>query len=70
MVAHSAAPAPHGTDGGDAQAAATQAEVPLVAEASLQVGLGEGVHLIPGFVIMRQQGRTSTALAARMQWFF
>ena len=44
--------------------------MPLVAEASLQFGLGEGVHLIPGLVFVRQQGRTRTALAARMQWFF
>ena len=60
----------HGADDGDARTAASQAEVPLIAEASLQLGLGEGVHLIPGLVIVRQQGRTSTALAARMQWFF
>jgi len=59
-----------GTNGDDAQAAPAPAEVPLIAEASLQVGLGEGVHLIPGLVMARQQGRTSTTLAARMQWFF
>ena len=53
-----------------AQTAVAEAEVPLIAEASLQYGLGEGVHLIPGLIVVRQQGRTSTALAARMQWFF
>jgi len=69
-VAQSAAAVAHGTDRDDAQTEIVQAEVPLIAEASLQVGLGEGVHLIPGLVILRQQGRTCTALAARMQWFF
>jgi hypothetical protein len=54
----------------DSSEATPPAAAPLVAEASLQFGLGEGVHLIPGLVFVRRDGRTSTALAARMQWFF
>lgn len=43
---------------------------PWIAEASLQVPLGEGLAVTPGFVAVRANGATTYALAARMQWAF
>ena len=44
--------------------------VPYIAEASLQFPVGEGVHVIPGLVAVRQEGRLTLSLVARTQWFF
>ena len=43
---------------------------PYIAEASLQFPVGEGVHVIPGLVAVRQEGRLTLSLVARTQWFF
>lgn len=43
---------------------------PYIAEASLQFPVGEGVHVIPGLVAVRQDGRLTLSLVARTQWFF
>lgn len=43
---------------------------PYIAEASLQFPIGEGVHVIPGLVAVRRDGRLTLSILARTQWFF
>lgn len=43
---------------------------PWIAEASLQLPLGEGLVLTPGLVAVCADGDTTFALAARAQWAF
>lgn len=45
-------------------------EPPWIAEASLQLPLGEGLVLSPGLVAVCADGDTTFALAARAQWAF